>query len=118
MSRVHIENQEKWMNLIQFARLSFAAAMLSLGCSNEIAEGGAVEEVGVASSALTNTMNRSLVITGTSVTREATRTEDPCSTTAGDEDKASASRRAAGWRSPIRLRNLGGDAKQSALPHD
>jgi hypothetical protein len=50
-------------------------------------DGVSDEALGETSSALSTTANQSLLITATSVTRNSTRTEDPCSTTAGDENK-------------------------------
>ena len=63
---------------------------LMAGCGNVSLDGAdpGEEAVGERTSALTATATQSLLITATSVTRNPTRTEDPCSTTVGDEDKA------------------------------
>lgn len=75
--------------ILREAKLGFAAALLALACGGipgeEPYEVG--EDVGSDSSALTTTANQSLLITMTSVTRDSTRTEDPCSTTPSDENK-------------------------------
>lgn len=62
--------------------LAFA---LLVGCG--AAGDGGGEQVQTQTEALTNAANRALLITMTSVTRDPARTEDPCSTTSGDEDK-------------------------------
>jgi Ricin-type beta-trefoil lectin domain-like len=70
--------------------LVLAALAASLaGCAGSALDGDAASEeaVGEVSSALSALSDQSLLITATSVTRNTTRTEDPCSTTAGDEDK-------------------------------
>jgi len=79
------------MNTLHRATLGLAAAVLSMGCG-EIEDPGMDPDPGEPAaasktSALTTTANQSLVITMTSVTRDSARTEDPCSTTSGDENK-------------------------------
>lgn len=67
---------------------AFATMVATFGCAGAGFDPSAEEEsVGAVTSALTTTANQSLVITTTSVTRDSARTEDPCSTTAGDENK-------------------------------
>jgi hypothetical protein len=60
----------------------------AVGCGyGEAAPDGSEESVGEVASALTATANKALVITSTDVTRDSTRTADPCSAVAGDENK-------------------------------
>jgi hypothetical protein len=73
---------------IRMMRWGLVAAVLSMGCG--VPDSGfpvADEEVGSKAAALTTTAVMALVITSTQVTRDPERTEDPCSTTPGDENK-------------------------------
>jgi hypothetical protein len=76
------------MGSLRMMTCSLAEAVFSTACGG-MDEGGPVadEPVSSESSALTSTAVGALVITSTSITRDTERTEDPCSTTAGDENK-------------------------------
>jgi hypothetical protein len=70
------------------ANVALAAGLLAIACGGtENASLGEDEEVSSETAALSVTANRSLFITMPSVTTSSTRTEQPCSATAGDEDK-------------------------------
>ena len=77
------------MTTIKNTALGVVALVLSGGCTAAVdgTDSGEEEQLGEVTSALNTTQAQSLVITMTSVTRNSTRTEDPCSTTPGDEDK-------------------------------
>jgi hypothetical protein len=76
------------MASLRMVKWGIATAVLSTGCGG-MNEGSPVadEQVSGESSSLTNTAVQVLLITSTSVTRDTDRTEDPCSTTPGDENK-------------------------------
>jgi hypothetical protein len=73
-------------SIVGKAEWFLGAALFVLGCGVP-GTGADEEQVAVERSALTNAANRALLITMTSVTRDPARTEDPCTTTAGDENK-------------------------------
>jgi hypothetical protein len=63
-----------------------ASIFLLIGCGPAM-DTGEEEAIGTSTSALSDTANRSLLITTTTVTRDAARTQDPCNAIAGNEDK-------------------------------
>jgi hypothetical protein len=95
VSRVWDEAANHGVQALRGGQLLRLTALLSLlvGCG-DIGMDGAIdadfdgeESLGETHSALSVISDQSLLITATSVTRNPTRTEDPCSTTPGDENK-------------------------------
>lgn len=72
------------MGTTKRAMAGFIATALLSGCSEDFSGSTDVEST---TSALTTTATKSLLITSTTVTRNATRTVDPCGAVAGNEDR-------------------------------
>jgi hypothetical protein len=77
------------MDISAKAKGGLVVAVLLIGCGEQDSGpfGTDPADVTQVRSALTTTATQALVITDLSVTRDPARTEDPCSTTPGDEDK-------------------------------